>query len=62
LTDSEELEIPGILIKPADRLPLYRYGCDRSSLKQFGLDDSEINRIIRTLFVYSIGFYQLLGA
>jgi len=29
LTDAYHLEIPGVLVKPEHKLPIYRYGIDR---------------------------------
>lgn len=40
--------------------PLVSYGIDRTRLIKSGLAKQEIDRLYRSLFVYSIGFYQLI--
>lgn len=61
ITDAEHLEIPGALAKSEYQQPLSRYGVDRHSLAQAGVSNSDINRIYKALFVYSLGFYQLIN-
>ena len=61
ITDAEHLEIPGALAKSEYQQPLSRYGVDRHSLAQAGVSSSDINRIYKALFVYSLGFYQLIN-
>ncbi|CAG9311629.1 unnamed protein product [Blepharisma stoltei] len=60
VADAEQLDIPGCVIKPENRLPLIRYGIDRTSLLNAGLPPQEVDRLYRSLFVYSIGFYQMI--
>lgn len=60
LTDAAHLEIPGIVLKPAMKQPLQRYGIDRVLLSMAGVEVTNIDRIFRGLFVYSIGFYEML--
>lgn len=60
VADAEQLDIPGCIIKPENRLPLIRYGIDRTSLLNAGLPSQEVDRLYRSLFVYSIGFYQMI--
>ena len=60
VADAEEFEIPLSVIKPENKLPLVRYGIDRTSLMQAGLPSIEIDKLYQSLFVHSIGFYQLI--
>ena len=60
LTDAFHLEIPGVLTKPEHKNPIHRYGIDRSTLLTSGLSTEEVDRIYRSLFVYSVGFFELL--
>lgn len=39
---------------------LKKFGIDRGTLKSNGIDDESITRIYRALYVYSLGFYQLI--
>ena len=61
ITDAEHLEIPGALAKNEYQQPLSRYGVDRHSLAQAGVSNTDVNRIYKALFVYSLGFYQLIN-
>ena len=60
LKDAEHLEIPGIVTKPAHKTPMIRYRVDRAYLLKMGVPVQEIDRLYRALFVYSIGFYEML--
>lgn len=60
LADAEHLEIPGVLIKPSHKLPLQRYQIDRLFLISVNVPVDMIDRIYRGLFVYSIGFYEMI--
>lgn len=60
LQDAEHLDIPGVILKPEQQNPIYRYGIDRVSLQMAGMPVETINRIYRSLFVYSVGFYELI--
>ena len=60
LTDAYHLEIPGILMQPEHKDPIYRYGIDRQSLIDAGISPGEVDRIYRSLFVYSVGFFEML--
>ncbi len=60
LTDAHHLEIPGVLIKPELANPIPRYGIDRNSLVNSGISAEEVDRIYRSLFVYSVGFFEML--
>ena len=60
LSEAENMEIPGIILKPAHKTPLLRYGIDRDRLTGKGISPENVDRIYRCLFVYSIGFFELL--
>ena len=60
LGDAEHLNIPGILLKPENKVPVSRYRIDRMTLMKGGIPNESINRIYRSLFVYSVGFYDLI--
>ena len=60
LADAEHLDIPGVILKPTQKLPLQRYSIDRLFLHSVNVEVSSIDRIYRGLFVYSIGFYEML--
>ena len=61
LNEAEQLEIPGVIVKPQQKQPLQRYFIDRLNLHMVNLDDTAIDRIYRSLFVYSVGFYEMLN-
>ena len=60
LTDAYHLEIPGVLTQPEHKNPVHRYGIDRQTLVDAGISSEEVDRIYRSLFVYSVGFFELL--
>jgi hypothetical protein len=60
LLEAGSMEIPGILVKPENKQPLERYGIARSQLTINALSNSDIDRIYRALFVYSLGFFEML--
>lgn len=60
LKDAEHLNIPGILTKPENKVPVSRYRIDRMTLMKGGIPNESVNRIYRSLFVYSVGFYDLI--
>lgn len=60
LQDAEHLDIPGVILTPENKLPIARYGIDRQTLSKANLDAADIDRIYRSLFVYSVGFYELI--
>ena len=61
LSDAEHLDIPGVVLKPTQKLPLERYGIGRLFLHSQNVEVPMIDRIFRGLFVYSIGFYEMLN-
>ena len=60
LQDAEHLDIPGVILKPQHQKPISRYSIERMQLNSQGLSTETINRIYQSLFVYSVGFYELL--
>lgn len=60
LKDAEHLDIPGVIVKPAQKLPMNRYLIDRLQLHSAGIPIEMIDRLYRGLFVYSIGFYEMV--
>ena len=60
LQDAEHLDIPGVILKPEHQNPVSRYKIDKLVLFAAGIPQKEIERIYRSLFVYSVGFYELI--
>ena len=60
LQDAEHLDIPGVILKSEHKTPVTRYGIGRLDFQAAGLDEPTIDRVYRALFVYSVGFYELL--
>jgi hypothetical protein len=60
LQDAEHLDIPGVILKPEHKNPISRYGIDRLALTNAGIPNDMVDRIFRALFVYSVGFYELV--
>jgi hypothetical protein len=61
ISDAEQIELPDELVSAETRQPLIRFGVDRQSLISAGVPSNEVDRVFRALFVYSIGFYQLIN-
>lgn len=60
LNDAEHLDIPGVILKPEHKNPISRYGIDRISFSAQGIPTETVDRVYRALFVYSVGFYELI--
>lgn len=60
IVDAIDLKMPGIVSKPEMALPLCRYEVDRMQLNNQGIDMDTIDRIYRSLFVHSVGFFQMI--
>ena len=60
LQDAEHLDIPGVILKPEHFNPISRYQIDRFKLSSAGIPNDVIDRIYKSLFVYSVGFYELI--
>ena len=60
LQDADHMDIPGIALKAEAKQPIVRYQVDRTFLNKEGIPDETVDRIYRGLFVYSMGFYELL--
>ena len=54
------MDIPGVILKPEHQKPIARYQIDRLMLFGAGIPSTTIDRIYRSLFVYSVGFYELI--
>ena len=61
LSDAEHLDIPGVILKPEHKNPISRYQIDRNELTNCGIPNDFVNRIYRCLFVYSVGFYEMIN-
>ena len=61
LRDAEHLDIPNVILKPEHKDPIERYQIDRLHLQDGGIPNDMVDRIYRALFVYSVGFYQLVN-
>jgi hypothetical protein len=61
LKDAEHLDIPGVILKPEHKNPISRYLIDRNELVNCGIPNDVVNRIYRCLFVYSVGFYEMMA-
>jgi len=60
LSDAEHLDIPSVILLPKNKVPITRYSIDRITLKNAGVSAEMVDRIYRGLFVYSVGFFELL--
>jgi hypothetical protein len=60
LGDAEHLDIPGVILKPENKNHISRYGINRFELINSGIPNDFVDRIYRCLFVYSVGFYEML--
>lgn len=47
-------------MKPEHKNPISRYGIDRMVFSNAGIPPELIDRVYRALFVYSVGFYELI--
>ena len=57
---AEISDIPGTLLKPEAINPLFKYGIHRDLLLSQNVSMQDIDRIYRALFVYSIGFQEII--
>jgi hypothetical protein len=53
-------KVPGVILKPEHKNPISRYGIDRLTLTNAGVPNQTVDRVFRCLFVYSVGFYELI--
>lgn len=60
LREAEELKVPGVYIKADYKNPIARYGIDRMALTNSGIPNEGVNHLYRSLYVYSLGFYNLV--
>lgn len=61
LKDAAHLEMPGIMKRPEHKKPLDRYEVDRFTLSNMRVPLEKIDRIYRSLFVHSVGFFGLIN-
>ena len=54
------LQIPGAIAKPESQVPMARYGIARNQLMDNKVALADVDRIYKSLFVYSVGFYDML--
>lgn len=60
LEDAGHLDIPNIILLPSHKNPITWYGIDRISLTNAGIPNTYVDRIYRCLFVYSVGFFEMI--
>ena len=60
LSDAEHLNIPLCILNPREQQPLTRYNIDPMTLAEAGIREEAAERIYKSLFVYSVGFFELL--
>lgn len=54
------MTIPSVVLKPAGKIPITRYGIDRNMLVSAGISSKDVDSIYRSLFVHSLGFFEML--
>lgn len=63
LNDCEYLNIPGVVLKPENKnSALTRYGIDQITFIKNKVPNEIIRRIYRAMFVYSVGFSELINS
>ncbi|CAI2365528.1 unnamed protein product [Moneuplotes crassus] len=60
LQEAKDLGLKSCFLKNDKKKPINQYGIDRQSLLKHGLNSTLVNRVYRGLFVYSVGFFELL--
>jgi hypothetical protein len=60
MLDAENMSIPSIVLKPEHKDPINRYGISRNILTNAGVSNKGVDRVYRSLFVHSVGFYDML--
>ena len=60
LAEAENLDIPRSIVNHDSKLAVNRYGIDRKLFLDKGIHPSQVDRIYRCLYVYSVGFFDLL--
>eukprot|EP00347_Sterkiella_histriomuscorum_P021833 403332609 len=61
LEECYHLGIPGVISRPEHKLPLSRHGLDRITLTNIGIPNDMVSRVYRSLFVFTLGFFELLN-
>ena len=57
---NDEIGLSPEIVRAEKKKPLNRFGVDRMTLNKAGITNESIDRIYRSLFVYSVGFYEML--
>ena len=60
IKDAVEQDLPGLLKRPEHVQPLARYGVDKTTLENMGIDHDGQMKIYKALYVHSVGFYQIV--
>ena len=61
LQDAEHLDIPGCILNSENQNAMSRYGIDRLLFEKAGLTPEVQDRLYRGLFVYTVGFYEMIN-
>jgi len=61
LIESEISNIPSSLMRLNSKIPLERYQISRDRLKGLNISNENIDRLYNCLFVYSVGFYEVIN-
>ena len=60
LGEAQHMKIPGFIANPERKEPMQVYGIDKASLMKGGIDAHFVPRVYKGLYVYSMGFNQML--
>ena len=60
LAEVEHFHIPSTGVATAATKAITRYGLDRIELTNAGIPNDEVDKLYRSLFVYSVGFYGMV--
>jgi len=60
LEDASYFRIPGTVMNPEKRNILQLYKIDKETLSVNGIPEDSIRRLYKCMFIYSIGFNELL--
>jgi hypothetical protein len=60
LAEAQELGLKTAYLKADKTKPISQFGIDRQTLGKLGLNTEVTNRLYRGLFVYSVGFFELI--
>ncbi|CDW78838.1 UNKNOWN [Stylonychia lemnae] len=57
---NDQIGLNSDIVRMDQKKPLNRFNVDRITLSKAGVTNEQIDRIYRSLFVYSVGFYEML--